>query len=86
MKHLMIVILVLCSINAAAVERKGSIEEYNEINEKALECAELLIEAQRHDNVWQSNTISISECKDRAMELMFIGQRMMRDSLDHKEK
>lgn len=87
MKYLMATILLFWSINVVAVERsKVSIEEYDEINEKAIECAELLADAQRHDDVWQSNTISISECKARAMELMIIGQRMMRNGLDLKEK
>jgi hypothetical protein len=80
-----ILALVTLSQASASPRSKQLAEELKQLDSLRDECVAAISDAQRNDNVWQSDKVSMQDCRDMAMKQINLGQKMIEESVGDDE-
>jgi hypothetical protein len=78
--------LMIGATAANANEHQELLRKYDLIQKKMTDCADAVDDAARHGNVWQSDRLTVAECKATAMESFAIGQRLLGESMEDDDE
>jgi hypothetical protein len=80
-----ILVLVTLTQASASPRSKQFAEELKQLDSLRDQCVAAISDAQRHDNVWQSDEVSMQDCRDMAMRQINLGQKMIEESIGDDE-
>ena len=80
-----LVLVTLMTQASASPRSKQLAEELKQLDSLRDQCVAAISDAQRHNNVWQSDEVSMQDCRDMAMKQINLGQKMIEESISDDE-